>query len=116
MSARNPLLAAPPYQVEQALKTLGGDLRTARLRRNLSIENVAAKIGVGRHVVADAEKGKPSTGIAVYVGLLWAFGLAEQLAGVADPDTDEEGRLLAKRGERVHASSARAAGFLDNDF
>lgn len=113
MAAPNSLLAAPPYQVEQTLKTLGGNLRTARLRRNLSIEDVAAKIGVGRHVVANAEKGKPSTGIAIYVGLLWAYGLTGQLAIVADPDTDEEGRLLAKRSERVHA---RSSGALDNDF
>jgi transcriptional regulator with XRE-family HTH domain len=113
MSARNPLLTAPPYQVEQAVKTLGANLRTARLRRNLSIEDVAAKIGVGRHVVADAEKGKLSTGIAIYAGLLWAFGMTEQLASVADPDNDEEGRLLAKRGERLHARSPKA---LDNDF
>lgn len=113
MRARNPLLAAPPYQVDQALKTLGENLRTARLRRNLSIADVAAKIGVGRHVVADAEKGKPSTGIGIYAGLLWAVGLAEQLARVADPDTDEEGRLLAKRRERLHARTPKA---LDNDF
>jgi transcriptional regulator with XRE-family HTH domain len=113
MAARNPLLAAPPYQVEQALKALGANLRTARLRRNLSIEEVAAKIGAGRHVVADAEKGKPSTGIAIYAGLLWAFGLTEQLARIADPDADEEGRLLAQRSERVHARSPKA---INNDF
>jgi len=113
MPARNPLLAAPPYQVDQALKTFGANLRTARLRRNMSIEDVAAKIGVGRHVVADAEKGKPSTGIAIYAGLLWAFGLTEQLAHVADPDEDEEGRLLAKGRERLHARTPKV---LDNDF
>jgi transcriptional regulator with XRE-family HTH domain len=113
MSARNPLLAAPPYQVEQALRTLGENLRTARLRRNLPMEAIAAKLGVGRHVVADAERGKPSTGIAIYAGLLWALGLTEQLAHLADPELDEEGRLLAKRGERAHARSPRAS---DNDF
>lgn len=113
MSARNSLLAAPPYQVDQTLKTLGANLRTARLRRNLSIEDVAAKIGVGRHVVGDAEKGKPSTGIAIYAGLLWAFGLVEQLAQVADPGTDEEGSLLAKGRERLHARTPKV---LDNDF
>lgn len=47
MSSRNLLLAAPPYPVEQALKSLGSNLRTARLRRNLSLEDVAAKIGAG---------------------------------------------------------------------
>ena len=113
MPARNPLLAAPPYQVDQTLKALGANLRTARLRRNLSIEDVAAKIGVGRHVIADAEKGKPSTGIAIYAGLLWAFGLIEQLAQVADPEADEEGRLLAKGRERLHARTPKV---LDNDF
>ncbi len=113
MSARNPLLEAPPYPVEQALKTFGANLRTARLRRNQSLEDVAKRIGVGRHVVADAEKGKASTGIAVYAGLLWAYGLTEQLSNVADPDTDEEGLLMAKRDQRVHARSPRV---LNNDF
>ncbi len=96
-----------------ALKTLGANLRTARLRRNLSIEDVAAKIGAGRHVVSDAEKGKPSTGIAIYAGLLWAFGLTDQLARLADPDSDEEGRLIARRDQRVRAGRSEA---LDNDF
>ena len=47
MAARNSLLQAPPYAVEQALKKLGADLRTARLRRNLTVEEVAQKIGAG---------------------------------------------------------------------
>jgi transcriptional regulator with XRE-family HTH domain len=113
MSARNPLLAAPPAQVELALKALGANLRTARLRRNLSIAQVAAKLGVGRRVVADAERGKPSTGIAVYAGLLWAFDLTEQLARLADPESDETGRLLARRDGRLRAGRA---GALDDDF
>ncbi len=55
MAARNALLEAVPYQVERSLKKLGADLKTARLRRNLTIEEVAQKIGTGRFVVADAE-------------------------------------------------------------
>ena len=58
MTARNKLLAAPPYPVEQMLKRLGADLRTARVRRNLTIEDMARKIGTGDRAVADAEKGK----------------------------------------------------------
>ena len=118
MSSRNLLLAAPPYPVEQALKSLGSNLRTARLRRNLSLEDVAAKIGAGRHVIADAEKGKPSTGIIIYAALMWAYGLTGQLADIADPDADEEGLLLARRDERVNAGGSRAprTGALDNDF
>lgn len=113
MVAQNPLLAAPPYQVEQALKTLGAHLRTARLRRNLSIADLAEKIGVGRHVVAAAERGKPSTGIAVYAAMLWSLGLIDQLAEVADPDRDDEGKTLARSRERARAGGSKG---LSDDF
>ncbi len=113
MSARNPLLAAPPYPVEQALKKLGANLRTARLRRNLTIKEAAEKIGAGTRAVSDAEKGKASTGIAVYVALLWTFDLLHQLADVADPGRDEEGQALSLSNERLRA---RSSGELNNDF
>ena len=67
MTARNKLLAAPPYPVERALKHLGGNLRTARLRRNLTIAEVAEKIGAGARAIAAAEAGKAATGAAVKV-------------------------------------------------
>jgi transcriptional regulator with XRE-family HTH domain len=41
---------------------LGGNLRTARLRRDLTINEAAEKIGTGSRAVSDAERGKPSTG------------------------------------------------------
>jgi transcriptional regulator with XRE-family HTH domain len=111
MSARNALLKAVPYQVERSLKKLGADLKTARLRRNLTIEEVAQKIGTGRIVVADAEKGKASTGIATYVAMLWVYGLLNRFADVADPSKDEEGTTLSLTRER-----ARRSRKLDNDF
>ena len=107
------LLAAPPFAVEQALKRLGADLRTARLRRNLTIEAVAGKIGTGRRAVMDAEKGKASTGAAVYTALLWTYGLLDQLADVADPARDREGQALASGDQRTRA---RSSGELDSDF
>ncbi len=113
MTARNPLLSAPPYPVEQALKKLGADIRTARLRRNLTVAEVAQKIGAGPRAIADAEKGKPSTSIAVYAAMLWAFDLLDQLKQVADPGKDEEGKILVRAKGR---SRARTSGDLNNDF
>ena len=95
MRPRNALLGAVPYGVERSLKKLGADLRTARLRRNLTAQEVAQKIGTSRFAVADAERGKPSTSVAVYAALLWIYGLADRLADVADPGTDAEGARLA---------------------
>jgi transcriptional regulator with XRE-family HTH domain len=113
MTARNKLLAAPPYPVEQALKRLGANLRTARLRRNLTIDDMAEKIGTGQRAVADAERGKPSTGIAVYTAMLWALDLIDHMADVADPGRDEEGQALALARER---GRARPKAELSNDF
>lgn len=113
MTARNKLVTAPPYQVDQTLQRLGANLRTARLRRNLTLEDVAEKIGTGRRAVADAEKGKPSTGVAVYAAMLWALDLLDQLDLVAAPERDEEGQTLALARERARA---RPRTELNNDF
>ena len=113
MSAKNTLIQAPPYPVEQAIKRLGASLRTARLRRNLTIEEVGDKIGTGPRAVTDAEKGKISTGIAVYTALLWAYDLLDPMNELADPALDEEGLSLSLSKDRARA---RAKAGLDNDF
>lgn len=113
MARKNTLTSAPPYAVEQTLKRLSTNLRTARLRRNLTVEDVAEKIGTGRRAVMDAEKGKGSTSAAVYIALLWAYDLLDQMNDVADPVLDEEGVSLSPSKERARA---RAKEGLDNDF
>ena len=113
MTARNKLLTSPPYAVEHSLKRLGMDLRTARLRRNLTIEDVASKIGTGPRAISDAEKGKPSTSAAVYTAMLWAMDLLSQLDEVARPEKDAEGQALALANER---GRARSKTELSNDF
>jgi transcriptional regulator with XRE-family HTH domain len=113
MVAINKLSEAPPYAVEQAIKRLGENLRLARIRRRYTLEEVAQKIGTGVRAVMDAEKGTPSTGVAVYAALLWAYDLLQPLEDLANPATDEVGMAheSAKANTRV-----RKSGALDNDF
>ncbi len=113
MVRTNKLLLAPPYDVEQCVKRLGENLRVARIRRQLTIEDVAERIGTGPRAVMDAEKGKPSTGIVVYAALLWLYDQLNQLEGVADPSKDEEGLALAAVREQKRVGKRRV---LDNDF
>lgn len=113
MARTNPLVTSPPYAIEKALKELGRNLRTARLRRNLDLKAVAERLGVDRHTLADAERGKVSVSIAVYAGALWVFGMVEQLSALAAPDQDQEGLVLAQATERQRASAPRG---LSNDF
>ncbi len=113
MTATNALTSRSPHAVEQALKRLGGNLKVARLRRGLTVRQAAEKIGTGVRAVGDAEKGKPSTSVAVYVALLWLFGLLADVELLADPGRDAEGLSLALRRERTRARPTRG---LDNEF
>jgi transcriptional regulator with XRE-family HTH domain len=113
MTAKNLLTTSPPFEVESALKNLGRNLRTARLRRNLTIAEVAERIGTGPRPIGDAERGKPTTSAAVYVALLWAYNLVGQLDPVAAPDSDEQGLALIDTRQR---SRSHDKNRLDNDF
>ncbi len=113
MARKNILTSTPPYAVERVLKLLGANLRTARLRRNLTIEAAAEKIGTGRRAVMEAEKGNPSSSAAVYIALLWAYDLLDQMTDVADPGLDEEGLALSFSRERARAREKEG---LDSDF
>ena len=113
MAKKNTLTQAPPYAVEQAITRLCKNLRTARLRRNLTIKGVATKIGTGPRAVSDAEQGKISTGIAVYAALLWTYDLLGPMESLADPARDREGLALSNRRERARAENPEE---LDSDF
>ena len=113
MGKRNALSKTPPYPVERALTQLGENLRTARLRRKMTIEDVAGRIGTGPRAVMDAEKGKPTTGIVVYTALLWLYDLLEPIETLADPALDEEGLSLSLTRE---PKRTRKSGGLDSDF
>lgn len=68
---------------------------------------------MSRFVVADLERGKPSTGIAAYLGALWVLGLLDQVVDEADPDRDAEGVLLERLRSPQRGSNPRP---LDDDF
>lgn len=105
---------SPPYPVEQALTALGRNIKTARLRRRLSHEALAEKIGISRYVLADIENGKATTAIAAYLGALWALGLLDGLEMVGHPDKDAEGKALeALRRPKTAPKRTRE---LDDDF
>ncbi|GHT92997.1 hypothetical protein FACS1894122_07570 [Alphaproteobacteria bacterium] len=114
MSQRNQLFQTPPYMVDVMLKQLGQNLKIARKRRRLSIAQVAEKIGTGVRAISDAEKGKPSTAISIYMALLWSYDLISDMKDVANPLKDAEGLHLAMQKESRHGRSLKSE--MDNDF
>jgi transcriptional regulator with XRE-family HTH domain len=114
MSKISKISKMPPAPVAALLLQLGRNIRIARLRRKLRLEDLAERVGLSRYVLSDIEKGKPTTAIAAYIGALWALGLSDGLNMIADPDQDAEGKAL----ERLHAptTAAKRRKPLDNDF
>ena len=79
----------------------------------LTREQLAERIGISRYVMADIEKGKPTTAVAAYLGALWALGLLKDAERVADPDRDLEGKTLEAARSPKTAPKRKA---LDDDF
>ena len=104
---------SPPAAVEDILNRLGHNIRTARLRRKLSRKELAERVGISRYVLADIEKGKPTTAIAAYLGTLWVLGLLRDMREVADPDRDQEGKILERARSPKTAPKRKT---IDDDF
>jgi transcriptional regulator with XRE-family HTH domain len=114
MPKTSKLAKTPPYVVEDILTKLGRNLRTARLRRKITIAEAAEKIGTGVRAVSDAERGKPTTAISVYVALLWIYDLLDEMQEVGNPLNDKEGLRLSSIREPRRASNLK--GVIQNDF
>src|SRR5687768_16620351 len=96
MVRKSSTAASIPQEVQDALVRLGGNIRRARLRRRCRLVDLAERIGVSRYVAADIERGKATTAIGSYFGALWALGLIDDAADIANPDRDTEGKALER--------------------
>ena len=83
-----------PSEVSTRANELGRRIRLARIRRGMSIADVAAKAGINRNTLNALELGKPGVAIGHYITVLWALGLDRTLDGVAHPDADTHGKTL----------------------
>lgn len=84
----------PPRAARQALCKLGTDIREARLRRDLSMALVAERAMTSRSTLQRVERGDHTVGAGIYAAVLQVLGLLDRLGAVADPASDETGRLL----------------------
>jgi transcriptional regulator with XRE-family HTH domain len=79
-------------QTQRRAEALGERLRLARLRRRMSLTELAARVGVTRHTLSRLERGDLSTSLGVLARVLGVLGLEEDLDVLARDD--ELGRRL----------------------
>lgn len=81
-----------PRKLEQKMQTVGEQIRLARLRRNLSMAQVAERATCSPLTVARIEKGVPTVAIGIYLRVLYALQLDDDILLLAQKD--ELGRAL----------------------
>ena len=99
----------PPPATRRALRKLGADIRSARLRRRLPMALVAQRAATSRPTVARIEQGDHRVSIGIVAAVLQALGLVDRLADAADPAHDELGLELARDElpKRAHVPRSR---------
>ena len=91
---------------EKILKTLGEQIKLARLRRNLSVELVAQRASISRATLWNVEKGSPSVAMGIYAAVLHALGgMDKDLLLVAKDD--KLGRQLQDMNLKVRKRASK---------
>ncbi len=81
-----------PRKLEQKMQIVGEQIKLARLRRNLSVAQIAERATCSPLTVARIEKGVPTVAIGTYLRVLYALQLDDDILCLAKED--EMGRVL----------------------
>ena len=90
--AKNTMGTKLPRKLEQKMQIVGKQINLARLRRNLSVAQVAERATCSPLTVSRIEKGAPTVAIGIYLRVLYALQLDDDILSLAKDD--ELGRAL----------------------
>lgn len=98
-----------PVPVGRALRTLGSDIRDARLRRRIPVAIAAERASIGRSTLNRVEKGDPTVAVGIYATVLFVLGLVDRLGELADARHDLTGLQLEEEHlpKRIRATKSQ---------
>ena len=83
-----------PIPVRRALRSLGADMRAARLRRRIPMSIIAERASISRATLDKIEKGEGGVSIGSYATVLFVLGLVDRLGEIAALQNDPLGMRL----------------------
>ena len=84
MGSKKPVLLPKTAKI---LTELGENIKLARLRRKLSVEQIGERASLGRTTLWAIEKGSPQVALGYYAQVLFVLGLEKDLLKIAVDDT-----------------------------
>ena len=86
MITKNTLGKKLTRELEQDLQIVGEQLRLARLRRKLPMEQIAQRASCSIPTLTKVEKGDPTVSMGIYLRVLHALGLGKDILKLAADD------------------------------
>ena len=80
----------------RALEALGANIKTARLKRRISVKGFAERIGVSERTVIRLEKGDDGVSVGTLAMACLVLGEIHRISDLLDPGSDDTGLLLDK--------------------
>ena len=93
-----------PRKLEEKMKVVGEQIRLARLRRDLSIVQVAERATCSPVTISRVEKGAPTVAIGIYLRVLYALQLDDDILLLAQKDEIGRGLQDLRLKQRERAS------------
>ena len=93
-----------PRKLEDKMKVVGEQIRLARLRRDLSIAQVAERATCSSVTISRVEKGAPTVAIGIYLRVLYALQLEDDILLLAQKDEMGRGLQDLRLKQRERAS------------
>jgi len=96
-----------PLPVRRVLGKIGSDIKDARRRRRISTITMARRAMISRTTLTKVEQGDPSVALGIYATVLFALGMTDRLAEIADASHDSAGLDLESEQLPKRISSPR---------
>jgi transcriptional regulator with XRE-family HTH domain len=103
--AKNTMGTKLPRKLEQKMQMVGEQIKLARLRRNLSISQIAERAMVSELTVSRVEKGLPTVSVGIFLRVLYALQLDDDILCLAKDDT--MGKALQDLGLKTRKRAAK---------
>lgn len=78
----------------RALEALGANIKTARLKRRISVQGFAERVGVSESTISRLEKGDDGVSIGTLAMACLVLGEIGRISDFLDPGSDDTGLLL----------------------